>query len=120
MSEEKNNSEGIGEEFKNQIMKPLSKFDYDLYHEEDDVAFPIVRVKRIGLPNNGERWKIFKGNTVLMVIEGGKLTKKERGFLRSVEGVNFLINQFKINLLSFHGIKQEIKKEIKRLDKNKK
>jgi hypothetical protein len=91
----------------------LSKFEYDLYLEENDIAFPIVRVKRIALPNNGERWRIFHDTKLVMTLEGAKLTKKERAFLRSVPGVNFLLQQFKKNIPSFSAIKKEIKGNLK-------
>ena len=90
----------------------MSKFEYDLYHEEDDVAEKVIRVKRISLPNKGEKWKIFSDNKVLFVIEGNKLTNKEKEFLRTVNGVNFLIAQFKQGIKSFHALKIEIKKKL--------
>lgn len=92
----------------------LSKFEYDLYHEEDDVAEKVIRVKRISLPNKGEKWKIFEDNKVLFIVEGAKLTNKEKDFLRSVDGVNFLIAQFKQGIKSLNALKAEIKKKIKR------
>jgi hypothetical protein len=103
----------IAEEFKDPNLKyNLSKFEYDLYHEEDDITEKIIRVKRFSLPNNGERWKIFEDNKVVFVIEGAKLTKKEKSFLRSVDGVNFLISQYKTGINSFTHLKTEIKKKI--------
>lgn len=91
----------------------LSKFDYDLYHEEDDLAEKVVRVKRVSLPNKGERWKIMEDNNLVFTLEGTKLTNKEKEFLRSVEGVNFLIAQAKAGIRSFNAIKNEIKKALK-------
>lgn len=105
---------GGSEEGKEQSLRyNLSKFEYDLYHEEDDVAEKVVRVKRISLPNKGEKWKIFQDNKVVFVIEGAKLTNKEKEFLRSVEGVNFLINLAKQGIKSFSALKIEIKKKLK-------
>ena len=102
------------EEFKDTNLKyNLSKFEYDLYHEEDDVSEKVIRVKRMSLPNKGERWKIFEDNKVVFVVEGAKLTNKEKDFLRSVDGVNFLITQFKQGIKSFNALKNEIKKNLK-------
>ena len=112
-----NNTSGGGEEFKDQNIKyVLSKFEYDLYHEEDDVSNPVVRVRRFSLPNKGERWKIFEDNKVVFIIEGSKLAKKERTFLRTIDGINFVINQYKNGIKSFNSFKTEIKKRIKGLD----
>jgi hypothetical protein len=91
----------------------LNKFEYDLYHEEDDVPNPVVRVKRFSLPNKGERWKIFQDNKIIFVLEGAKLTKKEKNFLRTVDGVNFLITQGKKGIRSFNSLRIEIKKQLK-------
>lgn len=91
----------------------LSKFDYDLYHEEDDVAEKVIRVKRVSMPNKGEKWKIFEDNKVMFIVEGTKLTNKEKDFLRTVDGVNFLIAQYKAGIKSFNSLKTEIKKKLK-------
>ena len=91
----------------------LSKFEYDLYHEEDDVAEKVIRVKRVAMPNKGEKWKIFEDNKVMFVVEGTKLTNKEKDFLRTVDGVNFLITQYKQGIKSFNSLKNEIKKKLK-------
>lgn len=104
----------VSEEFKDPNLKyNLSKFDYDLYHEEDDVAEKVIRVKRVSLPNKGEKWKIFEDNKVTFILEGSKLSNKEKAFLRTVEGVNFLIAQAKYGIKSFNSIKNEIKKKLK-------
>jgi len=91
----------------------LSKFEYDLYHEEDDVAEKVIRVKRVSMPNKGEKWKIFEDNKVMFVVEGTKLTNKEKEFLRTIDGVNFLITQYKQGIKSFNSLKKEIKKKLK-------
>jgi hypothetical protein len=102
------------EEFKDQNFKyNMSKFEYDLYHEEDNIMEKIIRVKYFSLPNNGERWKIFEDNKAVFTIEGSKLTNKEKQFLRSIDGVNFLISQYKHGIKSFNYLKTEIKKKIK-------
>lgn len=103
-----------GSEFKDNNLKyNLSKFEYDLYHESDDITFPVIRVKRISLPNKGEKWKIFENNKAMFIVEGSKLSNKEKEFLRTVDGINFLIAQYKQGIKSFNGLKTEIKKLIK-------
>lgn len=102
------------EEFKEQNSRyNLSKFEFDLYHEEDDVAEKIIRVKKVSLPNNGEDWKIMENNKTMFVVEGAKLTKKEKEFLYTPDGFNFLINQYKQGIKSFNALKNEIKKKLK-------
>lgn len=114
IGDSKLNHDSQQEDFKEQTIKhPLSKFEYDLYHEEEDVSMPVVRVKRVNMPNKGEKWKIMEDNKVMMVVEGIKLNKKECEFLRTIDGVNFLITQYKTGIKSFNALKKEIKKKLK-------
>ena len=39
----------------------------------------------------------------MFVVEGSKLTNKERLFLRTVEGINFLLSQYKNNYLALNN-----------------
>jgi hypothetical protein len=82
------------------VKNVLSKFDYDLFNEEEDVVEKVVRVKRVSLPNKGERWKIIEDNKTVFVVEGSKISKKEREYLRGIDGFNFLIAQAKVGIKS--------------------
>lgn len=110
-------SQQTNNEYKEQNIKyNLSKFEYDLYHEEDDVPNPVISIKRIcqsGQSGKNEKWKIIENDKVQLVIDGLKLSKKDREFLRTVDGVNFLISQFKIGINSFNHLKNELKKKLK-------
>lgn len=101
------------DEIKDQNIKyNLSKFEYDLYHEEDNVVEKIIRIKRISMPNKNEKWRIFEDNKIVFTIEGIKLTGKEKEFLRTIDGVNFLIAQCKQGIKSFNYLRNEIKKKL--------
>jgi hypothetical protein len=118
MSTTKNNDTtgvvSITEEIKDQNNKyNLSKFEFEFYHEEFSKPQPIVRLRRFSAPNKGEKWKIFEDNKVMFTIEGSKLNNKERYFLKTVEGVNFLLNQYKNGIKSFNALKNEIKNHLK-------
>jgi hypothetical protein len=94
---------------------PLSKFEHELFKDEDNAVMPIVRVKYVGAANKVEKWKIFRDDEVVFVVEGIKLAKKEKEFLRSIQGVNFLIQQFKMGeAKSFNQLKKTIKEAIKK------
>lgn len=113
-SSETSGGASITEDFKDQNLKySLSKFEYDLYHEEDDTVEKVIRVKRVSLPNKEEKWKIYEDNKAILVIEGSKLTNKEKEFLRSVDGVNFLLSQYKQGIKSFNSLRIEMKKKLK-------
>lgn len=90
----------------------LSKFEYDLFHEEDYIPGRIIRVKKTGTPNRGEKWKIYQDDKLVMTIDGDMLNKKEKAFLYSYEGISFIINQYKNNVSSVNKFKKNIKTEL--------
>jgi hypothetical protein len=90
----------------------LSKFDYELFDEEKYKPERIIRIKKINSPNKGEKWKIMEDDKVIFVLDGLKLSKKERDFLRTPDGFSFLISQQKTGIKSFNSLRQELKKKI--------
>lgn len=103
----------VTEEFRDANQKHnLSKMELDLYHEEYDVAEKVYRVKRVSMPNKGEKWKIMLDSKVTFVIEGTKISKKEREFLETVDGFNFILAQAKIGIKSLNSFRTELKKII--------
>lgn len=101
------------EEFKDQNMKySLSKFEHDLYHEEDDKAEKVIRVKRVSMPNKGEKWKVMTDNKLVFTIESPKISKKEREFLQTVDGFNFILAKAKIGIKSLNSFRLELKEFI--------
>ncbi len=114
MKSDSNGITSITDEIKEQNSKySLSKFEYDLYSEEYNIVQKVIRVKRISLPNKGEKWKISEDNKTIFTVEGAKLTNKEKEFLRTVDGVNFLISEFKKGIKSLNALKKEMKNIIK-------
>ena len=102
-----------GEESKDGNLKySLSKFEYDLYHEEDDKAEKVIRVKRVSMPNKGEKWKVMSDNKLIFTIESTKISKKEREYLQTVEGFNFILSQAKTGIKSLNSFRTELKKKI--------
>lgn len=101
------------EEFKDSNSKySLSKFEYDLYHEEDDTSEKVIRVKRVSMPNNGDKWKIMVDNKVTFILEGTKISKKEREYLQTVDGFNFILAQAKLGIKSLNSFRAELKKKM--------
>jgi hypothetical protein len=91
-----------------------SKFDYELFDEEAaSVISKCISVKRIALPNKGEKWKIFENSKQIFVLEGTKLGKKEKDFLSTIEGVNLLIKSGKEGIKNFTALHKKIKDAIK-------
>lgn len=88
----------------------LNKMDYDLYHDEKNTVEKIIRVKRISSPV--ERWKIFEDQKLIFIIEGSKINKKEKTFLRTLDGVNFIIETVKSGILNFSALKSSLKAKL--------
>lgn len=103
----------VTEEFKDQNQKyNLSKIDLDLYHEEQDVVEKVISVKRVSMPNKGQKWKIMIDSKVIFAVEGPKISKKEREFLETVDGFNFMLAQAKAGIKSLNSFRTELKKKI--------
>lgn len=100
------------DDIRNSFKQNLSKFEHDLYHDEDDIVAKVIRIKRVGASNKNEKWKIFEDTKIVFVLEGSKLSKKECEFLRTIEGINFLIAQAKIGIKSFNRLRTELKKKM--------
>lgn len=95
------------------VKNVLSKFDYDLFDEDKHVVEKVVRVKRVQMPNKGEKWRIIENDKIAFTIEGTKISKKEKEYLRTVDGVNFLIAQYKDGIKSLNKLRIELKKKLK-------
>jgi hypothetical protein len=109
----KSNFLSVTDELKENSQKHnLSKIEMDLYHDEYNVVEKLIRVKRFSLPNKGEKWKIFEDNKLIHTIEGTKLTLKEREFLRTVDGANWLLQQAKLGIKSFNSFKKILKEKL--------
>lgn len=99
-------------DFKDHSKHNLSKYEYDLYKEEEDIKNKIIRIKRVSLPNKGENWKIFDDMKLVELIEGTKLSMKEKEFLRTPDGTNFLLRCYKDGWKSFAAFKKQLKTKI--------
>jgi len=99
-------------DYKDNFKYPLSKFDSELYDEAKATPARMVRVKRISSNAKGERWRIFDGDELKFVLDGNKLTKKEKTFLRTLDGVRFLIDEFKVGFKSFNELRGRLKQKV--------
>lgn len=88
----------------------LSKFDNDFFDDEKYIKEKIIRVKRIASVKKPERWNIFENNKIIFVVDGIKISKKEREYLRTVAGFNFLVLQGRKGIKSLNALKKELKK----------
>lgn len=103
----------FGEDKEFKINPVASKFSFDLFDEEKAIPSPIIRIKHTQTSNKNDRWRIYNNNKIVFTLEGTKLLKKEREFLHTVEGVQFLLSKSKSGKLTVSSIKKEIQQCLK-------
>ena len=58
----------------------LSRQDFELFDEDKNVPAAIIRVKHSGSIDKNEKWRIFSNELLVFVLDGKKISKKERKF----------------------------------------
>ncbi len=91
----------------------LSKQDFELFDEDKNIPANIIRVKHSGSVDRNEKWRIFSNEMLIFTIDGKKISKKERKFLRGLDGINYLILEAKQGFKSFHDLRTKLKKHLK-------
>ena len=85
------------------------KTENELFKDEDNVKHILISVKRRA-GRNGENWEICENGKSVLKLPGEKLSTKEKEYLRTVDGVQFLIAGYKQGWKSFNKFKQGLKK----------
>lgn len=97
------------EEEKYRSATGLLRQESEFYDEESNVVHELISVKRVRLPKNGEDWQIHKDKKPILILKGARFTSKERDFLRSIDGVKFILSGFKAGWRSISEFKRQIK-----------
>ena len=103
------------QDIKDNSKSSINYNDFELFKKEDykkNLKNPVIRVKRV-FNSKSEKWKIFEDTKNTLILEGEKLTNKEKEFLRTVDGFNFLIGKYREGVRSFNALKKEIKEKLK-------
>lgn len=75
-----------------------SKFDYDLYHDDDNKKMPMVRIQRfVNKKTSEESWKFFENLKKTIEVNSDSFLENELKFLRSTEGILFCLKKYKEN-----------------------
>lgn len=91
-----------------------SKFDYDLYHEEDHKKFTVIRLKYVfDKKNKTEKWKFFENTKNTASISKELLNDEEVKFIQTPEGFNYCINLYKSGVKTESAIIEKIKLKLK-------
>jgi hypothetical protein len=91
----------------------------ELFDDQQNIVYPILRVKRINKPKDNERWEVTSGDEVVVVIKRSSLTNGDAALLYSADGIKFLLDQVKSGNRSAVKIKESLQ-EYRRLMKKEK
>lgn len=96
------------DENKPRLISGSLKQETELFDDDKYVPHDIISVKYISLPKSGEDWQVVKNKNVVMTIKGIRLTNKEKKFLKTANGMRFIINGYKNNW-SISELKRQMK-----------
>lgn len=94
----------------NQDSKLTLRSDNELFNEEEsNIIHPVINVKRIKT-SKSEDWQIIINGKKMVLLKGNRFNNNEREYLRTVDGMKFLITEYKNGKKSICKIKEELKK----------
>jgi hypothetical protein len=85
----------------------LIKQESEFFNEEDYIPGQLIRVKRIAKSNN-EDWQILVNGQKTLLLKGSRFSGTEKQFLRTAEGLSFIINGVKQGWVSVSEFKRQI------------
>ena len=89
--------------------KPSLRVDNELFDEELHVVHRLISARLIELPNGGESWEISDNDEIVFTVPGVRLTKKEKSVLKTAEGLEMLIREYKEGNKSVARIKAKLR-----------
>jgi hypothetical protein len=86
--------------------------DNDLFDDNRYVAQQVISIRRIARANN-EDWEIVVDKKPVMLLKGTRFSKPEREFLRTPQGMSFMIGGYKNGWKSVSEYKRQVEKCLK-------
>ena len=87
----------------------LNNQSNELFDDKSHIVHKLISVKRVGLPKNGENWEVLEDNRVVFTLKGVRITNKEKILLRTVEGIQLLMTEYKTGNISVASIRRKLK-----------
>jgi hypothetical protein len=91
---------------------PRSRTDDDLW-DDDEKTNVCIRVKKNSTKDGYHTWKLFENQQCIFTINSIDVNKKIVKFLFTVEGLSFLINEYKKGCNDLCKFKKAIKDYVK-------
>ena len=92
----------------------------ELFDEQQNVVYPILRVKRLCRPKDNERWEITSGDELVVTLKRSVLANVDAELLYSADGIKFLLDTVKKGNRSPAKIKEALQEYRRKLQKVKK
>lgn len=93
-----------------------SKFEHDLYHDEDHKKFPLVRIKNFfDKKTKKSKWKFFENSKNTLTLEEEILSENQIKFLQTVEGINFCLKNYKNGIKTQEQLLLKLKEKLNEL-----
>ncbi len=84
----------------------LLKSDNDLFNNDSYTPNKIIRIKLI---NNCEDWEIYEDNKTVLNLKGSRFTTAEKKYLKTIDGMKFLVSEYKSGTKSVNKFKDKLK-----------
>lgn len=95
----------------NQESRLILRSDNELFNEdENNVIHPVINVKKSKSSKNGEHWEILVNGKSLLMLKSARFSNTEKNYLRSADGMRFLLTEYKSGKKSVVKIKEALKK----------
>ena len=87
--------------------------DHELFKDDDDIIQKMISVRLVILPRkSGEDWEVLEDKRVAFVLKGIRFTNPEKKFLKTAQGMKFVIEGYKNGWKAVSKFKQEMKRYI--------
>jgi len=103
---------GVGNSEVRNFAYHLTKAENEFFKEDLYKPNSILRVKRKSSKKNGEEWQILQDGQLVLTLKESRFNIAEKNFLRSADGMQFLIASFKSGLCSVSKIKESLKEKL--------
>jgi hypothetical protein len=91
------------------MSKASLRTDNELFDDDSYVVHRLINARLVTLPNGGENWEILDNDEVMFVVPGVRLTKQEKKALKTANGLNTLLNEYKLGNKSVINIKTKLR-----------
>lgn len=86
------------------------KADNELFQKEKYIPQTIINVKRVtSKRETKEDWVIYQDKKVILRLKGNRFSTKEKEFLRTADGMKFIISEYKNGSKSINAFKNKLK-----------